>query len=99
MAECVDAYGDTRVPGGRGRSAGPPGRTTSPSPCGPRRPRARHGAGLPPRLAVVSAADPVDRHTGRLIHLPDAPFLLGELDPAEVLAPVRRAGRSPSTTT
>jgi predicted NBD/HSP70 family sugar kinase len=36
---------------------------------------------------VVSAADPVDRHTGRLIQLPDAPFLLGELDPAEVLAP------------
>ena len=48
---------------------------------------ARHGAGLTPRLAVVSAADPVDRHTGRLIHLPDAPFLLGELDPVEVLAP------------
>ena len=48
---------------------------------------ARHGSGLTPRLAVVSAADPVDRHTGRLIHLPDAPFLLGELDPVEVLAP------------
>jgi len=40
-----------------------------------------------PRLAVVSAADPVDRSTGRLIQLPDAPFLLGELDPVEVLAP------------
>ena len=38
-------------------------------------------------MAVVSAADPVDRRTGRLIHLPDAPFLLGELDPAAVLAP------------
>lgn len=38
------------------------------------------------RLAVVSAADPVDRTTGRLLNLPDAPFLLGELDPAEVLA-------------
>ena len=35
----------------------------------------------------MSAADPVDRGTGRLIQLPDAPFLLGELDPAEVLAP------------
>jgi predicted NBD/HSP70 family sugar kinase len=43
--------------------------------------------GLAPRLAVVSAADPVDRHTGKLIQLPDAPFLLGELDPIEVLAP------------
>jgi predicted NBD/HSP70 family sugar kinase len=40
------------------------------------------------RLAVVSAADPVDRATGRLIHLPDAPFLVGELDPVEILAPL-----------
>src|SRR4051812_47527237 len=39
-----------------------------------------------PGLAVVSAADPVDRVTGRLVHLPDAPFLIGELDPAEILA-------------
>ena len=43
------------------------------------------GAG-PVLLAVVSAADPVDRATGRLVHLPDAPFLLGALDPAAVLA-------------
>ena len=48
---------------------------------------AQQGSSVTPRLAVVSAADPVDRSTGRLIHLPDAPFLLGELDPAEVLAP------------
>lgn len=40
------------------------------------------------RLAVVSAADPVDRHTGRLVQLPDAPFLLGELSPSDVLAPL-----------
>ena len=40
------------------------------------------------RLAVVSAADPVDRSTGRLVHLPDAPFLLGELSPVELLAPL-----------
>jgi predicted NBD/HSP70 family sugar kinase len=46
-----------------------------------------HGNGPIPRLAVASAADPVDRATGRLVHLPDAPFLLGELDAAEVLAP------------
>jgi predicted NBD/HSP70 family sugar kinase len=40
------------------------------------------------RLAVVSAADPVDRASGRLVHLPDAPFLVGELSPVEVLAPL-----------
>jgi predicted NBD/HSP70 family sugar kinase len=39
----------------------------------------------PVRLGVVSAADPVDRRTGRLVHLPDAPFLVGELSPADVL--------------
>ncbi|MER5949812.1 ROK family transcriptional regulator [Streptomyces sp. NPDC001904] len=39
------------------------------------------------RTAVVSAADPVDRGTGRLAHLPDAPFLVGDLDPPGVLAP------------
>jgi predicted NBD/HSP70 family sugar kinase len=40
----------------------------------------------PVRVAVVSAADPVDRKTGRLVELPDAPFLLGALDPRAVLA-------------
>jgi predicted NBD/HSP70 family sugar kinase len=40
----------------------------------------------PLRVAVVSAADPVDRETGRLVELPDAPFLVGELDPRAVLA-------------
>jgi predicted NBD/HSP70 family sugar kinase len=49
--------------------------------------KARGDTGLAPRLAVVSAADPVDRVTGRTVHLPDAPFLLGELDPARILAP------------
>ena len=38
--------------------------------------------------AVVSAADPVDRVTGRLRHLPDAPFLVGELSPVDVLGPL-----------
>src|SRR4051812_13897273 len=42
----------------------------------------------PYRLAVISAADPVDRATGRLVELPDAPFLVGELDPRAVLAKV-----------
>lgn len=41
----------------------------------------------PARLAAVSAADPVDRGTGRLVELPDSPFLVGELDPPTVLAP------------
>ena len=48
------------------------------------------GLVAPPRLAVVSAADPVDRATGRLVHLPDAPFLVGDLSPVEVLASVVR---------
>ncbi len=42
----------------------------------------------PVRLAVVSVADPVDRETGRLVELPDAPFLVGELDAPAVLAEV-----------
>jgi predicted NBD/HSP70 family sugar kinase len=50
--------------------------------------RAVDGGGYPARLAVVSAADPVDRGSGRLVHLPDAPFLVGELSPVEVLAPL-----------
>jgi predicted NBD/HSP70 family sugar kinase len=45
------------------------------------------GAGQDLRLAVVSAADPVDRVTGRLIHLPDSPFGVGDLDPVRILAP------------
>jgi predicted NBD/HSP70 family sugar kinase len=40
------------------------------------------------RLGVVSAADPVDRSSGRLVHLPDAPFLVGDLSPAEILRPL-----------
>jgi predicted NBD/HSP70 family sugar kinase len=44
----------------------------------------------PVRLAMVSAADPVDRASGRLVHLPGAPFLLGELSPADVLAELVR---------
>ena len=42
----------------------------------------------PIRLAMVSAADPVDRASGRLVHLPGAPFLVGELSPADLLAEV-----------
>src|SRR4051812_43684208 len=42
----------------------------------------------PVRVAVVSAADPVDRITGDLVELPDAPFLLGALSPTTVLRPL-----------
>ena len=48
----------------------------------------RDAAPCPVRLTVVSAADPVDRLTGRLVSLPDSPFLVGDLDPAALLAPV-----------
>ncbi|MGQ5259803.1 ROK family transcriptional regulator [Micromonospora sp. ZYX-F-536] len=49
--------------------------------------RARESDGKSIRLAVISAADPVERASGRLVRLPDAPFLLGELDPVGVLTP------------
>ncbi|GAA2366194.1 hypothetical protein GCM10010170_065050 [Dactylosporangium salmoneum] len=45
------------------------------------------GPGGGVRLAVVAAADPVDRDSGRLVQLPDSPFLIGELDPVAVLGP------------
>ena len=101
VAECVDVYGDavSRAERPLDRPARPDDvevalrAAAATAWHGAARPEvarpevARHGAGLTPRLAVVSAADPVDRHTGRLVHLPDAPFLVGELDPAAVLAP------------
>src|SRR5690349_22373988 len=85
VGEVVDAYGETAARAERavGRPAAPADvaaalRGVCEEIAGP------SGA---PRLAVVSAADPVDRATGRLVHLPDAPFLVGELDPVAVLAP------------
>ena len=85
VAECLDAHGDTvaRAERGVGRPARPDQVVAAlrAAVTGVR----REGGALP-RLAVVSAADPVDRNTGRLVHLPDAPFLLGELDPVEVLS-------------
>ena len=39
----------------------------------------------PVRAACVSVANPVDRRAGRLVRLPDSPFLLDELNPAELL--------------
>ena len=86
VAECVDAYGDTVS-----RAEGKIRRLARAEQVGDAlhgvATKARQDAGAPPRLAVVSAAGPVDRATGRLIRLPDEPFLLGELDPATILAP------------
>ncbi len=82
VAEAVDVYGDvvarasaevSRAPG-----AEHVGRTLKRV--------AREVADGPVRLAVVSAADPVDRETGQLVELPDAPFLVGALDAPTVLA-------------
>jgi predicted NBD/HSP70 family sugar kinase len=86
VAECVDAYGDTvsRAERTINRPARPDDVDVALRAVAA---DARRGAGVTPRLAVVSAADPVDRRTGKLIQLPDAPFLLGELDPIQALAP------------
>jgi predicted NBD/HSP70 family sugar kinase len=82
VAEAIDVYGQvvaraeaavTRSPG-----AGQVARTLQRV--------AGEVADGPFRLAVVSAADPVDRETGRLVELPDAPFLLGALDARAALA-------------
>ena len=85
VAECVDAYGDTVS-----RAEDKIDRVAPAERIGKALRRAaataRRDAGATPRLAVVSAAGPVDRATGRLIRLPDEPFLLGELDPARILA-------------
>ncbi|SDL41040.1 ROK family transcriptional regulator [Nonomuraea jiangxiensis] len=85
VAEAVDVYGETA-----GRAEEDAGRTASSDQVATalRAVAERLAAASgPAELAVVSAADPVDRATGRLVHLPDAPFLVGDLDPAEVLAP------------
>jgi predicted NBD/HSP70 family sugar kinase len=84
VATRVDVYGDTVARAVRGVDR-------------PARPEQVAGAlrsavaeacaGRSVRLAVVGAADPVDRESGRLVHLPDSPFLVGELDPVAVLAP------------
>src|SRR4051794_14722326 len=74
-AEAIDIYGDVVSRADAPAHPGEVARTL----------RALAGAG-PYRLAVVSAADPVDRETGRLVELPDAPFLVGELDPPAILA-------------
>ncbi|WP_433376052.1 ROK family transcriptional regulator [Actinoplanes sp. CA-142083] len=84
-AECLDVYGDTIA-----RAVRRIDRPARPSQVAEalRDAAAEVSAGRPARLAVVGAADPVDRASGRLVHLPDSPFLVGELDPAAILAPL-----------
>ncbi|MGW1065673.1 ROK family protein [Streptomyces aureus] len=84
VAEAVDARGRTH---GEVRTAlhADAGQEAAAEALGAAAARLGESAG-PLRLAVVSAADPVDRATGRLVHLPDAPFLVGALDPPAVLA-------------
>ena len=85
VAECLRRSRDGARPGAAAAGpASPAGRTAS-RPCGTRPRRSATASPRPVRLCVVSAADPVDRRTGRLVHLPDAPFLVGELSPADVL--------------
>ena len=86
VAECIDAHGDTiaRTQETISRPARPVQVAAALRTAAK---KVRRDAGLALRLAVISAADPVDRATGRTVHLPDAPFLLGELDPAQILAP------------
>ena len=86
VAECVDAYGGTVS-----RAEDKIRRLAQPRQIGSALQRvavkALREAGTPARLAVVSAAGPVNRATGRLVRLPDEHFLLGELDPVGILAP------------
>ncbi|HEU5390097.1 MAG TPA: ROK family transcriptional regulator [Streptosporangiaceae bacterium] len=82
VAERIDAYGDTV-----GRAEAAIGRPARPEQVTAALEGAAARVQQDARVAVVSAADPVDRVTGRLIHLPDSPFLVGELDPAQILAP------------
>ena len=86
VAECVDPFGDT-LARARQMISRPAGPEQVAAALRAAAAEARRGACPAARLAVVSAADPVERSTGRLIQLPDAPFLLGELSPVEVLAP------------
>ena len=82
VAEAVDVHGQvvarSQAPVTRSPGAGQVARTL--------RQVAGEVANGPFRLAVVSAADPVDRASGRLVELPDSPFLLGALDAPGVLA-------------
>ena len=85
MAEAVDVYGEIVARSHAGVSRAPGERHVAHTLKRVAGEVAGRCAG-PIRLAVVSAADPVDRETGRLVELPDAPFLVGALDAPAVLA-------------
>ena len=85
VAEAVDVYGEIVARSRAGVSRAPGERHVAHTLQRVAGEVAGRCAG-PIRLAVVSAADPVDRATGRLVELPDAPFLVGALDAPAVLA-------------
>ncbi len=85
IAECVDAHGDTA---GRAHTAIDRPALPERVAAAVRRTVAKASSMATPRLAVVGAADPVDRVTGRLVQLPDSPFLVGELDLVGILTPL-----------
>jgi len=82
VAEAVDVYGEVVA-----RSQAPVSRAPGEHHVARTLERvAGEVAAGPMRVAAVSAADPVDRETGRLLELPDAPFLVGALNAPAVLA-------------
>jgi predicted NBD/HSP70 family sugar kinase len=90
VAECLDPYGAvvSRAEQAITRPARPEAVASGLRETATRAQDSGAATAGPLRLAVVSAADPVDRATGRMVHLPDSPFLLGDLDPVAVLAPL-----------
>lgn len=86
VAECVDVYGDTVARAERQISR-PVGTDQVTEALRAVVTTVGDTVGRPPRLAVASTAGPVDRATGRFVHLPDSPFLIGALDVASLLAP------------
>jgi predicted NBD/HSP70 family sugar kinase len=88
VAECLDVYGDTVAHAVRQIDRPPhPRQVAAALKAAVGEATKAATAGRSARLAVVSAADPVDRASGRLVHLPDSPFMVGELDPVAILAP------------
>ena len=85
VAEAVDVYGRVVARASAPVSRSPGARSVARALSRVAGEVAAAGTG-PVRAAVVSAADPVDRETGRLVELPDAPFLVGALDAPAVLA-------------
>jgi len=86
VVECLDIYGDTVARAAR-QIDRPARKSQAAEALSAAAAEVVTAAGQPARLAVVSAADPVDRATGRLVQLPDSPFLIGEFDPVAVLVP------------